>query len=202
MVSNTVSKLPRFNVLKRHVPLAVFDAPSEVSEPVAPVTEPAPVESVTEDVPTPDETFRDAGSDLQQDVRQALEHISIAVRDIETSATAKVSDAICRLADELFPRLSPMLLAEEFASHIPDLVRLVPPVVRVEVSPAVAEQLSQACQSTNIWPDGWEICPIEDLEETRIEVSWEDGGLTYDTDKILASCLGRLRQNTDRERET
>lgn len=191
MIAKFVADLPRFSEDKGLSPLIVFDDEADEPEAVEPVDDIQPIEEIVAEVPQ-DVLLREAEARFQQEAQQTLESLSCAIEEIKRSSSLQISSAISEIASELFPHLSSEFLAEEFALHVPSLVQLAPPSVNVQASPRIAEHLNFVSRKMEAWPVGWAIETIDDLEETRVQMVWDKGGLTYDLERILEVCLNRL----------
>jgi len=190
MDSSAPFQLPTFDEMKSASPLYAFDDQphdeniDEIDAEDSPSVE-LEMEAV-EDLPPADDIY-----DAQKDVQEALECFSAAIHQAEASVVEQVSFVLQDVVAALFPHLSAAFLADEFALHVPDLAKLAPATVQVQASPPIAEKLELASQKMDTWPAGWSISAVDGLAETSVQVAWGQGGLTYETDKILAACLGR-----------
>jgi hypothetical protein len=189
MKANPVFHLPRFDDLKGLSPLAVFDEPSKAPE--------VAVEALQVEVPEVivDVSPTNCKDSLHEEMQTLLENFASAVQQMHASASEEISFSIRAIASELFPRLSSAFLAEEFALHMPEIVKLVPPSARIQAPTRIAEDLEFVSRGMENWPTGWAIEAVDGLKEARVEVIWDQGGLTYNLDKILAACLSRLGEH-------
>lgn len=196
MNASPVSRLPRFDDPEGLSPLAIFDAKIAAAEPVEEV---APVEPVEPDLPETDmvEPEVDEDARFREEASSALQMLSSALYEFEVSAATNIAFAIKTMVGEIFPHLSSVFLTEEFALNIPELISFVPPKAKIQAPVRIAEHLMQVSSETENWPEGWEIEAVHGLEDTRVEVVWDQGGLTYDYTKILQACLTRLGEHAN-----
>lgn len=191
MTDSIVSSLPRFDAPKGLSPLIVFSDQSGTIRSVEAIAEPPPAEEVVQDIsvepPPPDEEAR-----FREQAEQMLERLIEAAGEMEASVVEKAAIAIGSIAQDIFPRFSSAFLLEEFALHLPDLIKLTPPVARIQAPPRIAQHLGLMSKSLASWPAGWTVEPAGELDAAHIEIVWDQGGLSYDPDKILAACLNRL----------
>jgi hypothetical protein len=188
--------LPRFDSplggVANH--LIAFDAPSCLA-----ITDADSVETSEGDLPKeqniPEEkndSCKDELALLQKDVELTLAQFSHAIHEIEAGVMEKVSAAVKDIIEKIFPRLSSALLVEEFALHMPGLVKMMPISISIQAAPLVSEKLQEVALKMEQWPSDWTISGVENLSEARIEVNWENGGLSYDVDQQLSAAMAQL----------
>lgn len=199
MTASTLSALPRFDGRRRLSPLVVFDEPAQVAETNETVVETQAAEAeMSTAAPDMGSIDRD---EFRAEAQRALESLVSAAQAIEASAAQKITRAIEQIATELFPRLSSEFLGGELAQHLPELIKILPPEAKIEAAPRIAEHLISASSRMANWPDNWAIEVTEDHAETRVQMIWDQGGLTYDIDELLRQCLSRFGEHIIEARE-
>lgn len=199
MTASKLSDLPRFDGSRGLSPLIVFDEPAQdirVDEEVVDVVA-AEIEMPSA-VPDPVSIDHD---EFRAEAQRALKSLVSATQSVEASAAQKITRAIAQIATELFPRLSSDFLAGELTQHLPELIRILPPVAKIEAAPKIAEHLIFASSSMGNWPDNWVIDVSEHHAETRVQILWGQGGLTYDIDELLRQCLRHFGEHLIETRE-
>jgi hypothetical protein len=178
--------LPRFDSplggVANH--LIAFDAPSCLA-----ITDADSVETSEGDLPKeqniPEEkndSCKDELALLQKDVELTLAQFSHAIHEIEAGVMEKVSAAVKDIIEKIFPRLSSALL----------VVKMMPISISIQAAPLVSEKLQEVALKMEQWPSDWTISGVENLSEARIEVNWENGGLSYDVDQQLSAAMAQL----------
>ncbi|MEO9968477.1 MAG: hypothetical protein ABJG15_01395 [Hyphomonadaceae bacterium] len=219
MSASRTRNLPRFDEVEGLSPLVDFYQPSaessdlpELSESlenpevakVAEFSDPAepmmPELGVTEE-PLDDVDAPDEQDPYQEDMSRALEKLSSAVDEFEQSAAQNIAFAIHTMIGDVFPKLSEKFLTDEFVLHVSNLIKFAPPVAKIRAAPPVAQQLITASKSVENWPASWVVEPLATMESVRVEVLWDQGGLTYDYPEVLKTCLGELSEHVSQSEE-
>ena len=69
---------------------------------------------------------------------------------------------------------------------------MMPISISIQAAPLVSEKLQEVALKMEQWPSDWTISGVENLSEARIEVNWENGGLSYDVDQQLSAAMAQL----------
>ena len=137
----------------------------------------------------------------QEDMSRALERLSSAVDEFERSAAQNIAFAIHTMIGDVFPQLSEKFLTDEFVLHVSNLIKFAPPIAKIRAAPRVAQQLISASKSIENWPTSWVVEPLVTMENVRVDVLWDQGGLTYDYPEVLKTCLGELSEHVSQSGE-
>lgn len=149
--------------------------PEYIAEP--PVLEEAPVEE----------------TDLSlEEIRTLTEQLSGLMEGLERQTQERATQVIQALAARLFPELSRRFLANEISHHLARLVPPTVPQVEIRARSALLEQLQPIISQSPALSGRCMLSPVELAEETRVQVSWTSGGVTFDFDSLLAACLTHL----------
>ena len=126
-------------------------------------------------------------------VEATLASLADRVEKVEADARRQTAASVAAIAERLFPKLSRRFLAEEIALH---LEKMIPPgEVRIDIKaePHLAEQLYEVIQRSDRLAEICEVSSDETPGSSRVDVSWQTGGLDFDFDGLLEACIGHLR---------
>ena len=125
-------------------------------------------------------------------VAQAAAALSATIERVEQEAHQQVVAAIQDMASQLFPKLANRFLAGEIGLHLRDLVPVSVGAVEVQAAPDMADALADIVDGLPELSQRCTILPREMEDETKVEVSWKAGGVSFDFAGLLAGCLARM----------
>jgi hypothetical protein len=121
-----------------------------------------------------------------------LTALSDTIDRVEREARAHAVEATLAMASKLFPELSRRFLAEEIGAHLPGMVPVSAPSVEIRAPAALAERLRNVVGGMTTLSERCAVVSVNSEEDTRVNISWETGGLTFDFDGLLTACLAHL----------
>lgn len=186
-MSSAVSGLRRFDVTPSRTVLTRF---SDLSVPVAPVHEIEPsAEQIREtDIPQP-ELREEAAHPLDEALASTLDQLIQALNVAKGVVDQEIRQAVSEIATSLLPTLAQKGFAEEIVQQLPSLVSVKARTVNLKCSPKIATKLSTLIGKS---PDLNQRCTISvdsDMELGRVDISWGEGGVTYDLNATLADLI-------------
>lgn len=125
-------------------------------------------------------------------VEATLNSLADKITAVESDARRQTSETIVAMASRLFPELSKRFLADEIALH---LQKLIPPSaveVVITAEPELAERLQAVIQKSERLAGVCSLNPAPSPKGDRVDVSWKSGGLTFDFEGLLESCLKHI----------
>lgn len=186
-MSDTVfAQLPRFDTGQAgRVVTGAFNP----AEPEAPALE---VEA-GEDPQDQLEAMHDQAALRLAAIEETLTGLAAAKSEMEEALHRQAARSLQSVAETLFPKLSPLFLAEEIARHLPDLLPLSSACVEIRAEEGLAAELREVVARSERLAS---LCTVIDDEApgaNRVSISWTDGGVDVDFDTLLEVCLERLR---------
>ena len=121
-----------------------------------------------------------------------LTALSGTIERLERESRERVVSVTQSIASRLFPELSRLFLAEEIGRHLPGMVPAMAPAVEIRAQPALLEKLRDVVENSASLSERCSVVPAETSEDDQVRVSWETGGLTFDFDGLLKTCLAQL----------
>ncbi|MDP3459131.1 MAG: hypothetical protein Q8S09_07635 [Hyphomonas sp.] len=125
-------------------------------------------------------------------IEASLATLNSKLDRIERDAQVQTLQTIQSVVARLFPELSKQFLAEEISRHLASLVPVSAAVVDIRAEAGLAEQLRELVERSPALAHRCTITPMPAEGEGRVDVSWQTGGLTFDFDGLLQSCLSHL----------
>ena len=188
MNSALLSSLPRFDQdeparSSDKLGLLLGRMPAEAQAPAAE----APVTEAEEETEAP----VDVGPALAE-VERLITDLSGLMTRLERDSREQSMQVIQSLAARLFPELSQRFLAEEIGHHLAGLVAASVPAIEIRARTALLEKLEPILARTASLSGRCSLVPVESAEDSRVQVSWRSGGVTFDFDGLLAACLTHL----------
>lgn len=133
--------------------------------------------------PTLDETDLDALNDLNVSLSDVITQLG---RDAQEQAIANVQ----AIAEQLFPKLADVFLADELACHLPNLIPKLAPEVEISVPPRLLLRLQTALERTHALPDNCRFVEaVAGQSANAIRIVWPKGGYDFDFNALLADCM-------------
>ncbi|WP_439619693.1 hypothetical protein [Hyphomonas sp.] len=121
-----------------------------------------------------------------------LSAMSGAIDRIERESREHAVRVTQAISAKLFPELSRLFLADEIGRHLPVMVPSSAPAVEIRAQPALLEKLRAAVEHMPGLADRCAVVPAGEDDDAEVRVSWETGGLTFDFDGLLKTCLAQL----------
>lgn len=186
MSSALLSNLPRFDLEDQphaagRLKVLLGQTPDERPPAAPPVVEAA----------EPAEAPADPGPTLAEAERLVAD-LSGLMKRIERDSREQSMHVIQSLAARLFPELSRQFLAEEIGQHIGKLVPASVPSVEIRARQVMLDKLEPIVRRNSALSGRCTLVPATAAEDTRVEVSWKTGGVTFDFDGLLAACIAHL----------
>ncbi len=150
-----------------------LDLATDLMPPQAPEPEPAPRIDLAE---------------LEALVASLSKQLEVLKRETAARAARDAREIVAAL----LPELSKAFLAEEVGRHLPAIVPASAPAVKIAAQPELAAQLMEIVARHPELDSRCVFIPAGSPKDTRVNVSWETGGATFDFDSLLASCLTQL----------
>ena len=157
------------------------------------VAEPEPEQPVPE-VAAPDpepEIMAPVHPDFA-DVEIVVAALSDTIERLERESRQQTLKTTQALAARLFPELSRAFLAQEIAQHLSSMVPTTAPAVEIRAQSLLAEKLRELVAASPALSERCAVVAAGSDESSRVEVSWETGGVTFDFDGLLTACLAQL----------
>ncbi|MEZ6013010.1 MAG: hypothetical protein R3C08_14210 [Hyphomonas sp.] len=186
MSSALLSSLPRFD-LEDQPPAAgrlkalLGQTPDEKPQAAPLVVEPA---AAVEVPANPGPTLAEA--------ERLVADLSGLMKRLERDSREQSMHVLQSLAARLFPELSRQFLAEEIGQHIGKLVPASVPAVEIRARQVMLDRLEPIVRRNTVLSGRCTLVPATAPEDTRVEVSWKTGGVTFDFEGLLAACLAHL----------
>ena len=185
-----LSNLPRFDSA----------APPQAANPrrvllgQMPLDEPVNAEapSALASVPDPEPEVKSERVPEFAEIEIMLTALSGTIERLERESRERVVSVTQSIASRLFPELSRLFLAEEIGRHLPGMVPAMAPAVEIRAQPALLEKLRDVVENSASLSERCSVVPAETSEDDQVRVSWETGGLTFDFDGLLKTCLAQL----------
>lgn len=191
------ANLPRFDAgdaasaLRRlNLPLAEAPAEDPVVAAYDDATDPA-TDAAEPPAPSGEALAAETAADPAA-LEAMLTALSETIDRLEREAQDQVSEAIQSMAAQLFPELSKQFLAEEVSRHLPALVPVSVSNVEIRAEPALAHQLRPLVNGMGTLASRCTVLPVEAPGDSRVHVSWQTGGVTFDFRGLMDACLARL----------
>ncbi len=107
-------------------------------------------------------------------------------RDAQEQAIANVQ----AIAEQMFPKLADVFLAEELACHLPHLIPKLAPEVEISVPPRLLLRLQAAVERTHALPENCRFVEaVAGQSANAIRIVWPKGGYDFDFNALLADCM-------------
>jgi hypothetical protein len=158
----------------------------------------APLPMVQIEVPEP-ETAPEA-VDLSH-VEASLAALGARLERMEQQGREQVFQQVHALSARLFPLLAEQFLAEEISRHLDSLVPASAVVVEIRAEASLAEKLRTSVERIPSLVHRCTITPTSQAGQGQVDVSWHSGGLSFDFDRLLASCLSHLKTSDSQIKE-
>ena len=187
MNSALLSSLPRFDLDDQAQPagrlkLLLGQVPEET-----PAAAPTVPEEPVLVAPPP----VDLGPSLAE-VDKLVAGLSGMMARLEREAREQAMHVTQSLAARLFPELSRQFLAEEIGQHLGKLVPASVPAVEIRARQPMLDKLEPILARHASLAGRCSLVPVPGADETRVQVSWKTGGVTFDFEALLAACLAHL----------
>jgi hypothetical protein len=156
--------------------------------PEPPEAEPLP--EVLVEAPEPEITPQEL--DLSH-IEASLAALNARLDRMEQQGREQVFQQVHALTARLFPLLAEQFLAEEISQHLASLVPASAVIVEIRAEAALAEKLRTCVEAVPGLVHRCTITPVAQAGQGRVDVSWQSGGLSFDFDGLLASCLSHLK---------
>ncbi|MEM5518865.1 hypothetical protein WNY37_18040 [Henriciella sp. AS95] len=125
-------------------------------------------------------------------VEATLNSLADKITAVEAEARRQTNETIVAMASRLFPELSKRFLADEIALH---LEKFIPPSaveVVITAEPDLAERLQAVVKKSERLASVCSLKSEPSPKGDRVDVSWKSGGLSFDFDSLLESCLEHI----------
>ncbi len=126
-----------------------------------------------------------------------LEALSDTISLLKQEANSQSVEVVQSLASKLFPELSDLFLAEEIGRHLPALIPQSVPEIELRAEPAQLVKIQQLLETKLALRAHLVITPLEHPSDSRVQISWKTGGISFDFDGLLDACLARLNSTQE-----
>lgn len=128
-----------------------------------------------------------------QAIEQTLASLTGLTQQVQEEMSKRTESQMTALAEKLFPKLGRTFLAEEIARHLPDLLPGTVASVEIRAEPELAAELRALIEGSNQLAGACSVIEDEAPGANRATISWRDGGVDFDFEGLLETCLGRLK---------
>ncbi|MEQ9314363.1 MAG: hypothetical protein RLN72_00840 [Henriciella sp.] len=125
-------------------------------------------------------------------VEATLNSLADKITAVEADARRQTNETIVAIAGRLFPELSKRFLADEIALHLQKLIPASAVEVEIRAEPDLLERLRAVVEKSERLAGVCKLTPENAPKGERVDVSWKSGGITFDFDGLLASCLKHI----------
>ena len=126
------------------------------------------------------------------DVEIVMAALSDTIERLEIESRQQTIKMTQAIAARLFPELSRSFLAHEIGQHLGAMVPSNAPAVEIRAQTCLADKLSELVAASPSLSERCAVVTASPEEGSRVEVSWETGGVTFDFDGLLTACLAQL----------
>ncbi|MEH6695031.1 MAG: hypothetical protein V7675_08310 [Hyphomonas sp.] len=126
------------------------------------------------------------------DVEIVMAALSDTIERLEIESRQQTIKMTQAIAARLFPELSRSFLAHEIGQHLGAMVPSNAPAVMIRAQSLLADKLSELVAASPSLSERCAVVTASPEESSRVEVSWETGGVTFDFDGLLTACLAQL----------
>ncbi|MBU1288834.1 MAG: hypothetical protein KJ871_14040 [Alphaproteobacteria bacterium] len=126
------------------------------------------------------------------DVEIVMAALSDTIERLEIESRQQTIKMTQAIAARLFPELSRSFLAHEIGRHLGAMVPSNAPAVEIRAQSLLADKLSELVAASPSLSERCAVLTASPEESSRVEVSWETGGVTFDFDGLLTACLAQL----------
>jgi len=126
------------------------------------------------------------------DVEIVMAALSDTIERLEIESRQQTIKMTQAIAARLFPELSRSFLAHEIGQHLGAMVPSNAPAVEIRAQSLLADKLSELVAASPSLSERCAVVTASPEESSRVEVSWETGGVTFDFDGLLTACLAQL----------
>ena len=126
------------------------------------------------------------------DVEIVMAALSDTMERLERESRQQTLNTTQAIAARLFPELSRAFLAQEIGRHLSAMIPTTAPAVEIRAQSVLAEKLRELVAASPTLNERCAVVTAGPDESSRVEVSWETGGVTFDFDGLLNACLAQL----------
>ncbi|WP_300380596.1 hypothetical protein [Henriciella sp.] len=126
-------------------------------------------------------------------IEETLTRLSVAAEEIDTRLRQQATQNVTAIAEKLFPQMSRLFLAEEICRHLPDLLPLAAPSVTIRVEAQLADDLRSVVERSEELAGFCTVTEDAAPGANRVTIDWKEGGADVDFDRLLETCLERLK---------
>jgi len=126
------------------------------------------------------------------DTGSILNSLETAIAGLEREAVTHTNHILCEFIQAAFPRLAEDFLAEEV---VRELGQMAPPEIEKLTIKVPAHYDAPFQAAIKASPRFSEICDLQTVDaeaDLTVDADWRDGGLQFDMDRFVSSCLARL----------
>ncbi len=123
----------------------------------------------------------------------SAEQFADAVSALEGVVQSRVNQEVRAACCTLLPQLAKAMLPEEIARHLASLTIAPARQLRLAVgAQELCEPMREALDQHTSISDRVEIIANSDLDELRVELSWQNGGIDFEFDRLLEALCASL----------